>query len=237
MNETHVGPTAPLTTAAPSGPLFGTLAHFSWRATLAGVVVAVAAQILLTLLGVALGITTITASGSPDVARGAGIGVGIWYLISMILSIFLGGLVAGLAARDVSRLGGIIEGIVVWAATIVLAVWLVSQGVSQALLHAGVIASQASQAASQASPDASQGLQDSLQNPQTLRQVGTASAAGAWIAFVTLVLSALAGIFGGITGTRRNFRRVAEGPPNDWRRRGERRTVPTTAPPLRPSEA
>jgi hypothetical protein len=240
MNETHVEVVTPPTTADAGVPFSGALSRFSWRATFAGVVVAVAAQILLTMLGVALGITTINASGSADVARGAGIGMGIWYLISMLLSIFAGGAVAGLTARDVSKLGGVIEGLVVWAATVVLALWVVAQGVSHILALAGGLATQAMPSLPQIAPNASQGLQEPTQNPQTmqtLRQVGNASAVGAWIAFGTLVLSAIAGIAGGMAGARWNYRRAVQGPLDDRKRRGEGRAVPTPAQPLHPSEA
>jgi len=239
MNETKVNVTTPPTIADPSGPFSGGLSHFSWRATFAGVVVAVAAQILLTMLGVALGITTINASGSATVARGAGIGIGVWYLISMLLSIFAGGIVAGLTARDVSKLGGIVEGIVVWAATVVLTVWLVSQGVSQVLsLASGVTGPTMGPLSQLPSAGGVQGLQQDPQAMQTIRQVGNASAVGAWIAFGTLVLSAVAGIAGGIVGARWNYRRVGRGPLDDLTGRGERRpVVHTPAQPLRPSEA
>jgi len=237
MNETNVNVTTPPTIADPSGPRSGALSHFSWRATFAGVVVAVAAQILLTMLGVALGITTINAAGSADVARGAGIGVGVWYLISMLLSIFAGGIVAGLTARDVSKLGGIVEGIVVWAASVILTIWVVSQGVSQVLSLASGATGQSMMPFSQFSPSGSApGLPQDPQTMQTIRQVGNASAIGAWIAFGTLALSAIAGVAGGIVGARWNYRRIGVGPIDDRTRRGERRPIHTPAQPLRPSE-
>lgn len=203
------------------------LTTISWRAVFAGVVVALAVQILLTTLGLAIGATTVGASTDPGTARDAGIGVGIWYLISNLISVFCGGLVAGISAREVSRTLGAIEGMVVWAFSLLLFLLFVTGGVQALIAQAsGMIAADPSQMQGMQLPP---GMQPDIPE-QTARDIADATVAAAWIAFGTLLLSAAAGTIGGIVGARFNRRSFVEP------RVGYREEPPTVTP-LRPSEA
>jgi hypothetical protein len=198
----------------------------SWRAVFAGVVVALATQILLTTLGLAIGTTTLEASTSTRTLRAAGIGVGIWYLVSTLLSVFFGGLIAGISARELTRTLGSIEGLLVWALSLLLTIWFVTSGVQSVIAQAsGMIAIDPSQFGG----GRGSMPRDMQMDPGTAQDVAGASTIASWIAFGTLLLSAACGVLGGVIGARFNRRELdrVEVRPSVSR-------VPTT---LRPTEA
>ncbi len=180
------------------------LSTISWRAVFAGVVVALATQILLTTLGLAIGTTTLEASTSTRTLRAAGIGVGIWYLVSTLLSVFFGGLIAGISARELTRTLGSIEGLLVWALSLLLTIWFVTSGVQSVIAQAsGMIAVDPSQLGGM------QGATPDMQmDPGTAQDVAGASTIASWIAFGTLLLSAVCGVLGGVIGARFNRREL-----------------------------
>lgn len=201
------------------------LSTISWRAVFAGVVVALATQILLTTLGLAIGTTTLEASTSTRTLRAAGIGVGIWYLVSTLLSVFFGGLIAGISAREMTRTLGSIEGLLVWALSLLLTIWFVTSGVQSVIAQASgmltVDPSQFGGGQGSMSPDMQM-------DPGTAQDVAGASTIASWIAFGTLLLSAACGVLGGVIGARFNRRELD---------RTEVRPGVSRVPTLRPTEA
>ncbi|RYD83921.1 MAG: PhnA-like protein, partial [Verrucomicrobiaceae bacterium] len=86
----------------------------SWGAIFAGALFALATQVVLTLLGLSIGLATIDpASGSTPAGSTLGMGAGIWMLVSTIISLFLGGYIAG---RLAGTFNGWIHGLITWAA-------------------------------------------------------------------------------------------------------------------------
>ena len=76
--------------------------QISWGAVFAGVVLTLAAQLILNLLGIGIGAATLDPGQAGAESPGAsalGIGAGVWFVVSGILASFLGGFAAG-------RLGG-----------------------------------------------------------------------------------------------------------------------------------
>lgn len=187
----------------------------SWRAIIAGTVVALATQILLTTLGLAVGITTVDAASGASALRGAGIGVGIWYLISILISVFAGGFVAGVSARETTKTLGAIEGLLVWGLALLTMLFVVSGGVQSLLAQAsGMFSISPSQLGGAELP---RGAAENIQSASTW---------AAWIAFFTLLLSSAAGVLGGIMGVRFNQKKLF-GPRHPRR---EVKTTRTTAP-------
>lgn len=94
-------------------PLF---AEIRWGAVWAGVAVGISVQLVLTLLGIAGGLST------TDVAKGETIGNGplIWAGISMVIAAFVGGYVAAHLSGLKRKLDGILHGVVSWAVTTLL---------------------------------------------------------------------------------------------------------------------
>ncbi len=101
-----------------------------WGALIAALVVTLAAQILLTVFGLAVGLSSfdIRAEG-----QGVSIGTGIWTGISLILSIGIGGFMAARLSRISLRTDGIYHGIVLWGITWLLFAWLATSAMASLL--------------------------------------------------------------------------------------------------------
>lgn len=94
-------------------PLFP---EIRWGAVLAGVAVGVSVQLVLTLLGIATGLS------ATDVAQGEAIGTGplIWAGVSMLIAAFVGGYVAARMTGLKRKADGVMHGVVSWAVTTLL---------------------------------------------------------------------------------------------------------------------
>lgn len=94
-----------------------------WGAIFAGVVSGSASYLLLTLLGVAVGLTAV----DPQAAEPVGavpIGTGIWTGVSMLVGAFIGGYVAAHMSGLSRLMDGMLHGFVSWAATTLLYLFL-----------------------------------------------------------------------------------------------------------------
>jgi hypothetical protein len=100
--------------------------RLSWGAVLAGMVIATVAHVVLTLLGLAIGLG---AWDQGDPVRDLGIGAGIWLLASAVIALFLGGLTTGRLAGVLTRGDGMLHGMLMWGLATLLGLWLVSSGV------------------------------------------------------------------------------------------------------------
>jgi hypothetical protein len=99
-------------------------ARISWGAIFAGAIIALATQLVLTLIGTAVGLATLNpATGENPSGTTLGIGAGVWLVISSLVSLFLGGYVAG-------RLGGTfngwLHGLATWATVTMLTILLLT---------------------------------------------------------------------------------------------------------------
>ncbi len=99
----------------------------SWRSVLAGVVVALCLSVILNLIGMAIGFSTIDpATGDTPSATAITIWAAIWYVMTGIAAAFAGGWVSSyLSNRQYGQLGGW-HGLVTWAASTLIMVYLVS---------------------------------------------------------------------------------------------------------------
>jgi hypothetical protein len=94
--------------------------RISWGAVFAGTAVAVAMSLLLSVLGLAIGV------GLFGVSRG----VGFWMVFSTLVSMAFGGYVAGRLAGTFSHLDSELHGLTVWALTALLSAFLLARLVS-----------------------------------------------------------------------------------------------------------
>src|SRR5205809_8027832 len=99
-------------------------ARISWGAIFAGAIIALATQLVLTLIGTAVGLATLNpATGQNPTGTTFGIGAAVWLVISSLVSLFLGGYVAG-------RLGGTfngwLHGLATWATVTMLTILLLT---------------------------------------------------------------------------------------------------------------
>lgn len=136
----------------------------SWGAVFAGVVITLALQILLSMLGLGIGFTTIdpTQAGGTPQASSLGTGAGIWWTVSYMIALVVGGYVAARLAGVAARGDGILHGLVTWAFALLLSAWLVTTAVGSVLGStanmlgsvASGIGSTVSQTVQQAAPEA-----------------------------------------------------------------------------------
>jgi len=92
------------------------LSAVRWSAVLAGVAVGISVQLVLTLFGLATGLST------TQVAQGETIGIGplLWGGFSMLVSAFVGGYVAARMSGLKRKTDGMLHGAVSWAVTTIL---------------------------------------------------------------------------------------------------------------------
>ena len=104
--------------------------QISWGAVFAGVVVALVVQLLLSLLGVGIGASTLD-PGTADnpSAKGFGIGAGLWWAVSGILAAYIGGHVAGRLAGKPRESTTSWHGLVSWAMSTLVVFYLLSTAV------------------------------------------------------------------------------------------------------------
>lgn len=98
--------------------------RISWRAVFAGIVVALGVWLLLTVLGLAIGLSSIDPN-QPSSAKPAGIVTGIWSLVVPLIALFVGGVVTATSAVIVDRLSGVLHGAVMWSAVTLASVLLI----------------------------------------------------------------------------------------------------------------
>jgi hypothetical protein len=104
-----------------------TRARISWGAIFAGVILAVAIQIVLGILGTGIGLTMVDPSeGTTPGAAGFGIGAGIYWLITTIIALGAGGYAAARVAGVHDRFDGLVHGLVVWGVTLLLTLYLLT---------------------------------------------------------------------------------------------------------------
>src|SRR6267142_704526 len=87
----------------------------SWGAIFAGFFVTMVIQLMLTLLGAAVGAASLEPFREPHSGQKVAIASGIWLLASGLISIWVGACVAGRLCGGPQRADGLIHGIVAWS--------------------------------------------------------------------------------------------------------------------------
>jgi hypothetical protein len=200
--------------------------RLSWGAVFAGLVVATALQIVLTLLGTAVGLAAWD-PGESARGLGLGLGAGIWAILSILISLFVGGIATGRLAGILRRKDGALHGVLLWGLSTILTLWLLASGVSAVAggafrmvgdalgatpnapaQTAGAVATGPSDSVESLKDRAEgvaqrgQALADSLADPIRVQPGGVArgaeraAATGAWLALLALGLSAAAAVAG-----------------------------------------
>jgi hypothetical protein len=152
----------------------------SWGGVFGGVLVALGFLLLMTALGVAVGISAAQPGGTDTGTLGAG--AGIWAGVSLLVALFIGGWVSTRIGAIFDGTTGFFEGALVWVVSVVLMLCLASTGIG---LFGG---------ASKLVGGAAQALTSVLQSSQ--------ATSAAWITFGALLLSLLAAVLGAVAGRR-----------------------------------
>jgi hypothetical protein len=102
----------------------------SWGAIFAGVVIAVAVQLVMGILGAGIGLTMVDpVEGTTPGAAGFGIGAGIYWLLTTVVALGAGGYAAARVAGVHDRFDALVHGLVVWGVTLILTLYLLTSAV------------------------------------------------------------------------------------------------------------
>jgi hypothetical protein len=99
----------------------------SWGGVFGGVLVALGFLLLMSALGVAVGITT-AQPGETD-AGALGAGAGVWAVLSLLLALFIVGWVSTRIGAIFDGTTGFFEGMLVWVVSVLLMLYFASSGI------------------------------------------------------------------------------------------------------------
>jgi len=129
--EPHISDAPHISPATPAEDVRTIMINqISWGAVLAGVVVALATQIVLNMLGIGIGAATLgPVAGQSPSATSFSIGAGIWFALSGVLAALAGGYAAGrlVGAPKESTAGW--HGLTTWALTTLVIFYLLTSTV------------------------------------------------------------------------------------------------------------
>ena len=160
-----------------------------WAAVLTGLVVALVTVALLSVLGLAIGFTTISPG---DIAGTLGAGTGVWSAISILIALVVGGWAAARTAAVPGRANGALNGAMVWVATTLLVFALLGSGIATLAAVAGNIVTTGMQLAALLTGQAAA-------NAPELFYAGSSAA---WGTLLLLLLGLVAATLGGLLGAR-----------------------------------
>ena len=101
--------------------------RISWAAVFGGVILAIAVQLLLSLLGAGIGLGTVdTNAGTTPDASSLGIGAGVWWVISSCIALGLGGFVSAWLAGIELRFDGVLHGLITWGIATLVTLYLLT---------------------------------------------------------------------------------------------------------------
>ncbi len=100
----------------------------SWGGIFGGVLVALGLLMLLTSLGLAVGISAVE-PGETEAAT-LGTGAGIWGAVSLLVALFVGGLTATRVSAITDRSTSFFEGALVWVVSVLLMAYFATSGVT-----------------------------------------------------------------------------------------------------------
>jgi len=102
----------------------------SWAAIFGGVILVVAIQLLLGMLGAGIGLGTVNTNdaASPD-ATTFGWGAALWWIISSVIALAFGGYVSAWLAGIEIKWDGVLHGLITWGIATLLTIYLLTSAV------------------------------------------------------------------------------------------------------------
>jgi len=173
-----------------------------WGPIFAGIVVAIAAQLVLSALGTSIGLT----AGATGTEAGAiGLGVGSWAIISLFIALFLGSWVMASTCGPMNKKTAMLNGTILWATTLAVSAWLLASGVSGTFgvvaANAGSIVDQIQQPGGVALPDSPEAVTPNV-DPQVAQQYAANAARAGWSFLFGALLGLVAALIGSTVGAR-----------------------------------
>ncbi len=185
-------------------------AGFAWGAVMAGVVTAIAIQLLFTVLGMAIGVSVADPGGGNADAGTVSAVAGAWWLITGTIALFLGGAVLGRLWGAGTGMALHIHALTMWAAVALfgfLVIWSGAGMVSQAASPLAAVAAQASPTGgmdqitrNMTDTQAGMAVDRTVTNPAATQAAAEDAVSGAraasWWSVVGLILGIVASIVG-----------------------------------------
>ncbi|MGE3856549.1 MAG: hypothetical protein AB7G21_06305 [Dehalococcoidia bacterium] len=171
----------------PSGPAIG-VDRVRWGPIIGGVAVSLASLLVLTVLGLAVGL----AAFEPDEIGGGTFSTAssIWGIVSALVAFALGGWFAAYSAGVTGSNNGMLNGMMVGVSAIVLMLWFVGAGLGNLL---GAVAGNL---------DAAMGVGQQVTGAADASALYDQAQSNSWISLIGLVLALGASGFGGWVGHR-----------------------------------
>jgi len=164
-----------------------------WGPILAGVLTTITSMIILTVLGLAIGLSAFEPNDAGD--NTVSTAAAVWGALSALISFFLGGWVAAKASAVAGAPSGGLNGLIVGVATIVLLIWMISTGLGNLFGSLGVNVSEISNLGTTI-----QNQTPDVDPAQVARDNYDEARNTAWGTLIGLVLPLLAAVGGGIVG-------------------------------------
>jgi len=190
--------------------------RISWGAVVAGAVLTLAIQLLLGILGAAVGVSVGDQVNSSNLQTGAI----VWAILTSVASLFIGGLVTSLLTERENKVEAAISGIVMWAVVFAVLLVMGAAGVRGGLsVMAGV--SDANRTGTESGWEASakqagvtqQQIDDwrakannTAQDPQAQQAARDAAKRFTWYAFAGTWVGMIVAAVGGYVGAGPTFR-------------------------------
>ena len=165
-----------------------------WGPIIAGIVVAIATQLILSALGAAIGLTV--------GATGGAIGVSIWAIVSLLIALFIGSWVAAAGCSPMNSKTAMLHGLILWATTLAISAWLLASGVTGAF---GIAASNAGEVLNQVQQPGGVSVPNQVPNvpADKVQQVAGNSAKAAWSFIIGSLLGLAASLIGASVGAKK----------------------------------
>jgi len=107
------------------------LNQVDWGAVFAGAAIALVMQIILNMIGLGVGLSTLdVAQGDTPSVGSMSVGAGIWFVVSGILAAALGGYIAGRLSGKASSSTTAYHGLISWAVSTLAVIYLLSAAAS-----------------------------------------------------------------------------------------------------------
>ena len=170
------------------------LRRISWGAIIGGAVAAISILLLLNLLGVGIGASTIDPMEGSQPGKGMAIGAGIWFILSFLVALAVGGWASGRLLGVPNSKDGMLHGFITWGVTSMVLLWALTSAIGGLIGGAtsilGHTATLAGKGAKSAAPAVSGIVQQATgMTPQDIqRQAGDVASEPSFQTFVSGVL-------------------------------------------------
>jgi len=181
----------------------------SWGGVFGGVLAGIGALMLLSSLGLAIGISA-TDPVDPN-GQALGIGAAVWTGLTLLISLFLAGWASTRLSMLWERTTAMFEGVLVWVLSLVLILYLTASGIGLVANGAFNLIGSSAQTAVTDPARAGAEVRQNMSNlaAQARQNLSTTAAQAkpeatktAWITFGALVLSLLTAVIGAMVGRR-----------------------------------